>query len=123
MSEGAEELQKRWADDEEEVAAIKRRADAEYRHEPGEQYTPMLRDIRFLLGRLNVVTEFWQSAERELDNRALKQSRVKKQKIADQLRESDVTAQLSGRDDIMYGPHDSLPPGQHVARRRSRNEM
>lgn len=36
-------------------------------HEPGEQYTPMLRDLRFLLGQLNTVNEFWSSAEKELD--------------------------------------------------------
>jgi hypothetical protein len=48
-------------------AAIRERANDGYRHEPGEQYTPMLRDIRALLGELNIAEEFWQSAEKELD--------------------------------------------------------
>lgn len=47
-------------------------------------------------------------------------SRTKKQKIADELRESDVTARLVGRTDVEYGPHDSLPRGEHVSRLRSR---
>ena len=46
-------------------------------------------------------------------------SRSKKQKIADKLRESDVTARMvGGRPDIEYGPHDTLPLGEHVANRR-----
>lgn len=45
-------------------------------------------------------------------------SQTKKQKIADELRESDVTARLVGRTDVEYGPHDSLPRGEHVANRR-----
>lgn len=45
-------------------------------------------------------------------------SRSKKQKIEESLRESDLTAQLSGRTDIQYGHHDSLPRGEHVANRR-----
>lgn len=53
--------------DQREVEAIRQRAKDEYRHEPGEQYTPMLRDLRFILGELNIVTEFWDSAEKELD--------------------------------------------------------
>lgn len=43
--------------------------------------------------------------------------RSKKQKIEDDLRQSDLTAQLAERTDILYGPHDSLPRGEHVARR------
>lgn len=43
--------------------------------------------------------------------------RSKKQQTEDELRDSDVTAQLSGRDNIVYGHHDSLPRGEHVARR------
>lgn len=46
-------------------------------------------------------------------------SRSKKQNIADELRRSDLTAQLAGRTDIEHGPHDSLPRGEHVARRGS----
>jgi len=44
-------------------------------------------------------------------------SRSKKQKIEEELRESDLTAQLSGRDNIVYGHHDMVPRGEHVARR------
>jgi hypothetical protein len=62
-----EMLRARLEQDRRELAAIRERAAAEYRHEPGEQYTPMLRDIRFLLGQLNVATEFWESGEKELD--------------------------------------------------------
>lgn len=50
-----------------EVEAIRERAKEEYRHEAGEQYTPMLKDIRVLLGELNVITEFWDNSETELD--------------------------------------------------------
>jgi len=56
----------RFVRDQQEVAAIRERAEAEYRYEPGEQYTPMLKDVRFLLGQLNVAREFWNSAEKEL---------------------------------------------------------
>ena len=41
----------------------------------------------------------------------------KKQKTEESLRQSDLSAQLSGRDDIEYGHHESLPRGEHVARR------
>lgn len=46
------------------------------------------------------------------------QRRSKKPKIEDQLRDSDVMAQMiGGRDDVVYGPHDALPQGgDHVAR-------
>lgn len=44
--------------------------------------------------------------------------RSKKQKIEDELRQSDLTAQLAERSDIEYGHHESLPRGEHVARRR-----
>ena len=64
----ADAIRKRFTDDKKEVAAIKERAREEYRHEPGEQYTPMLRDVRFLLGQLNVVDGFWESAEKELND-------------------------------------------------------
>lgn len=40
----------------------------------------------------------------------------RKQKIEDELRASDLTALESGRDDVEYGHHDSLPRGEHVAR-------
>lgn len=68
-SEGVtiEALRTRLEKDQKELAAIRQRAATEYRHEPGEQYTPMLRDIRFLLGEINVTTEFWESGEKELD--------------------------------------------------------
>lgn len=46
-------------------------------------------------------------------------SRSKKQKIEDALRQSDLTAQIAERDDIEYGHHESLPRGEHVARRGS----
>lgn len=54
---------------------------------------------------------------RPADTRAVPRSRSKKQNAEDQLRQSDLTAQLAGRDDISYGHHDSLPRGEHVARR------
>lgn len=47
-------------------------------------------------------------------------SRSKKQKIEESLRQSDLTARLAGRDDVEYGHHESLPRGEHVARRGSR---
>lgn len=46
------------------------------------------------------------------------QRRSKKQQIEDQLRESDLSAQLSGRDNIEYGHHESIPRGEHVARQK-----
>lgn len=42
-------------------------------------------------------------------------SRSKKQKIEEDLRQSDLTAQYAGRTDIEYGHHESLPRGEHVA--------
>lgn len=42
----------------------------------------------------------------------------KKEKIEETLRRSDVTAQLAGRDDVEYAPHDSLPSGMHVTNLR-----
>lgn len=45
-------------------------------------------------------------------------TRSKKQKIEDDLRQSDLTGQLAERTDILYGHHDSLPRGEHVANRR-----
>lgn len=42
----------------------------------------------------------------------------RKVQIEEQLKRSDLTAQLSGRDDIEYGHHESLPRGEHVARLR-----
>lgn len=45
-------------------------------------------------------------------------SRSKKQKIEDSLRQSDLTAQITGRTDIEYGHHETLPRGEHVANRR-----
>ena len=49
---------------------------------------------------------------------AAPRSRSKKQKVEESLRESDLTAQLAERDNIVYGHHDSLPRGEHVARPR-----
>lgn len=47
------------------------------------------------------------------------QKRSKKQKIEEQLRQSDLTAQLcGGRPEIEYGHHESLPRGEHVSRPR-----
>lgn len=60
-------IQKRFVEMEDEVEAIRERASSNYRHEAGEQYTPMLKDVRTLLGELNVITEFWDSAEKEMD--------------------------------------------------------
>lgn len=60
-------IQERFAKDAQEVSAIRERANNEYRHESGEQYTPMLRDLRFLLGQVNLIGELWDSAEREAD--------------------------------------------------------
>jgi hypothetical protein len=55
----------------------------------------------------------------DLATHAAPKSRASKQKIEDQLRASDVTALETGRQDIVYGPHDSLPQcGEHVARLR-----
>lgn len=46
-------------------------------------------------------------------------SRSKKQKVEDELRRSDLTAQLcGGRPEIEYGHHETLPRGEHVANRR-----
>lgn len=45
-------------------------------------------------------------------------SRSKKQKIEDTLRKSDLTAQITDRQDIEYGHHESLPRGEHVSRLR-----
>lgn len=44
----------------------------------------------------------------------------RKQQIAEELRASDLTAQVTGRDDIDYGHHESLPRGEHVARIKGR---
>lgn len=47
---------------------------------------------------------------------AAPRSRSKKQKIEEQLKASDLGAQLTGRTDIEYGHHETLPRGEHVAR-------
>lgn len=41
--------------------------------------------------------------------------KARKQKVEELLRRSDLTAQLTGRDDIEYGHHETLPRGEHVA--------
>jgi hypothetical protein len=51
------------------------------------------------------------------DTRTVSRSRSKKQKIEDDLRKSDLTARLAGRDDVEYGHHETLPRGEHIARR------
>jgi argininosuccinate lyase len=51
-----------------------------------------------------------------LNARAAPRSRAKKQKIEDQYRASDLTAQIVDRQDIEYGHHESVPRGEHVAR-------
>lgn len=40
----------------------------------------------------------------------------RKEQIEEELRASDLSGQLAQRDNIEYGPHDSLPRGEHVAR-------
>lgn len=53
------------------------------------------------------------------DTRAVPRSRSKKQKVEDELRRSDLTAQLcGGRPEIEYGHHETLPRGEHVANKR-----
>lgn len=47
---------------------------------------------------------------------AAPRSRSRKQKIEEQLKASDLGAQLTGRTDIEYGHHETLPRGEHVAR-------
>lgn len=47
---------------------------------------------------------------------AAPRKRTKKQQIEEDLRRSDLTAQLAQRDNIEYGPHDSLPRAEHIAR-------
>lgn len=44
------------------------------------------------------------------------QRKSKKKQVEEALRESDLSAQLSGRDNIDYGHHETLPRGEHVAR-------
>lgn len=44
------------------------------------------------------------------------QRKSKKKQVEEALRESDLSAQLSGRLDIDYGHHETLPRGEHVAR-------
>jgi hypothetical protein len=58
------------------------------------------------------------SAATSVIERVLTQTRTKKQKIEDSLRQSDLTAQCAGRTDIEYGHHETLPRGEHVANRR-----
>ncbi len=42
--------------------------------------------------------------------------RAKKDRVADALAASDLTAQaVGGRPDVQYGHHEELPSGQHVA--------
>lgn len=60
------------------------------------------------------------SADHEYNNPPALRSRSKKQKIEDQLRASDLTAQIVGRTDVEYGHHESLPRGEHVANTRKR---
>lgn len=53
-----------------------------------------------------------------INNASLPRSRSKKQKVEDDLRRSDLTAQLTDRTDIEYGHHETLPRGEHVSRIR-----
>lgn len=62
-----EAIQQRFRDDRQEIEAIRERINAGYRYEPREQYTPMLRDLRMFSGYLNLTDEFWESAEKELN--------------------------------------------------------
>lgn len=47
---------------------------------------------------------------------AAPRSRSRKQLTEDQLKASDLGAQLTGRTDIEYGHHETLPRGEPVAR-------
>ena len=42
----------------------------------------------------------------------------KAEKVKEALAESDLTAQVTERDDIEYGHHESLPRGEHVVNAR-----
>lgn len=66
VAEVEQQIRKSWADEQREVEAIRERAATDYRHISDEQYTPMLADIRTLLRALNLVTAFWEGAEKEL---------------------------------------------------------
>lgn len=54
----------------------------------------------------------------EIVARVNARGRNRKQQIEESLRQSDLTAQAAGRDDVEYGHHESLPRGEHVARLR-----
>lgn len=48
----------------------------------------------------------------------------RKQQVEEELKASDVTATLAERENIIYGPHDSLPQcGEHIARVRRRESL
>ena len=47
--------------------------------------------------------------------RQKKRRQSKKEREAEALRASDVTAELMGRDDVQYGSHTELPAGPNVA--------
>ncbi len=53
-----------------------------------------------------------------IKHQGVERSRSKKQKIEDSLKQSDLTAQYAERQDIEYGHHETIPRGEHVARRR-----
>lgn len=62
------------------------------------------------------------SPENEYGSPSAPRSRSRKQKIEDALRDSDLTAQLADRQDIVYGHHDMIPRGEHVARLKAVNK-
>jgi len=53
-----------------------------------------------------------------LTEQAVVKRKSKKIQIEEALRRSDLSAQIVGRTDVEYGPHDCLPRGEHVARMR-----
>lgn len=50
-----------------QVEEIKRRVNDDYRTIPQPDHGVMLADLKTLLGELNVMSEFWDNAESELD--------------------------------------------------------
>jgi len=49
------------------IEEIRKRIWSEYRHVPQPDFSVMLTDLKTLLGEYNIASEFWQSAEKELD--------------------------------------------------------
>lgn len=70
------------------------------------------------LGRL---LETIRELQSQLNSKSKRRS--KKEQIAEELRDSDLMAKLTGRTDIEHGHHDTLPQGQHVARMQAKGEQ